>query len=322
MTRRLILMASAALLFGGSAHADICSSLQQQYVAAGGGAASAIGGNVASLNRALQAAQAAAQANRCYGGFFGGFFGGPGPSPSCPALVGEVNRLQNDVRQAYSNGSRVGTVMTFASVSRDQIRNALVANGCALQGSSGGYQTLCVRACDGYYFPIEYAVSRNRFQANAQTCQAMYGGAGAQLFVMPSDGDIADATPVSGGKPYGSQPYAFAYRQNFNPSCAAQLQDTVAAVATEPTRAGTASPSTAAAATAPKTPLPIPQRRPVPSEDPETLANALGNITPRSLAVAAAPTLSPSGIRVVGAGYYNLILQQQRLAGTPQTATP
>jgi hypothetical protein len=316
MTRRLVLIAGAVLM-AGTAHADVCSTLQQQYAAAGRSNASPAGGNVAALSRSLQAVQAAAQANRCYGGFFGGFFGGAGPSPSCPAIIREINRLQNEVRQAYSNGPQV---VTFASVSREQIRNALVQNGCTVpQSSAGGYRTLCVRACDGYYFPIEYGVSQSRFQANAQTCQAMYGGPGsAQLFVMPSDGDIADAVPAGGGKRYGAQPYAFDYRENFNQACAAPLQTTVASLTAQATRPAAATASGGPAA--PKTPLPIPLPRPNPFEDPETLANAMGDLELRSLAVAKAPSVTPNGIRVVGAGYYNLILEQQQ-ADAAATAT-
>jgi hypothetical protein len=336
MKSRILLLAST-IVAAGSAHADVCSSLQQQYLTAGGGGATAVrsAGDVASLNRSLQAAQSAAQANRCgYGGFFGGLFGAA-PSPSCPAIMQEINRLQGQIRQAYSGGNGgFGTLMTFAEISpRDQIRGALVANGCAVpQGTSGGYRTLCVRACDGYYFPVENGVSSARFKADAETCQSMYGGtagaAAAQLFVMPAEGDVADATPVDGGKRYGSQPYAFSYRKAFNPSCAAQLQTTtVASVAPTPARFAAPAPTSGvdtalASPTPPNAKLPpIPQQRPMQFEDPETLANAMGDITPGHVKMAQASTITRAGIRVVGADYFNLILDQQQLAGSPAAAT-
>src|SRR4029453_4944131 len=152
MKRRILFVAST-ILVAGSAHADVCANLQQQYLTAGGGGggASAIGSGAdgASLTRSLQAAQSAAQANRCNGGgggFFGGLFGGGGgPSPSCPAIMQEINRLTRQSRRAYSGGggALLGTLMTFAEVSpRDQIRGALVANGCPVpQSTSGGYRT-------------------------------------------------------------------------------------------------------------------------------------------------------------------------------------
>jgi len=212
------IVAVSATAFAGAAHADLCSNLQQQYNAAGNGGASTVASarDVSALNRSLQVAQSSAEANHCTGfSFFG-----PQPAPFCPQIMSEVSRLQSAIRDAY----RGGQVVAYAQgPSRDQIRSQMVANGCPVPGrqpqssdqegarqySAGGYRTLCVRTCDGYYFPLAYGASSDRFKTDAQACQAMYGGDGqAQLFVMPSDGDIADATPASGsGKSYGKQPY-------------------------------------------------------------------------------------------------------------------
>jgi hypothetical protein len=58
----------------------------------------------------------------------------------------------------------------------------------------------------------------------------MYGGKGkAQLFLVARNGDVADATPVGGGKAYSAQPYAFAYRKSYDRACAGQLQSGIAA---------------------------------------------------------------------------------------------
>jgi hypothetical protein len=317
---------TAAILVAGTAQADVCSSLQQQYFAAGGGGGGYSSSarpsvDIASLNRSLQSAEAAAQANRCNAGIFAGIFGA-GPSPSCNSIIQQVNLLQDQIRQAYASGAaggpRFGTIMTFAEVSpADQIRGALIANGCAVPqtGGAGGYRTVCVRSCDGYYFPIGYGVSSDRFQADAQACQAMYGGPNAaQLFVMPSGADVADATPVGGGKRYGAQPYAFAYRQTFDAACTAQLH---AGAASLTTVAAPAAATTTAASTAPTPSVPRPALRPPRFEYPETLANLSGGLAPSPLAVVDAGPRR-DGIRVVGAGYFNAILeQQQRAAGGP-----
>ena len=37
----------------------------------------------------------------------------------------------------------------------------------------GTFRTICVRTCDGFYFPISYATSPDRFRDDEQTCQRM-----------------------------------------------------------------------------------------------------------------------------------------------------
>ena len=37
---------------------------------------------------------------------------------------------------------------------------------------SGSYTTVCVRMCDGYYFPISHRVPRNRFYRDADVCRS------------------------------------------------------------------------------------------------------------------------------------------------------
>jgi hypothetical protein len=41
------------------------------------------------------------------------------------------------------------------------------------QVGAGGYRTLCVRTCDGYYFPISNSTSSTRFGDDEQTCQKL-----------------------------------------------------------------------------------------------------------------------------------------------------
>src|ERR1044072_1510857 len=160
----------------------------------------------------------------------------------------------------------------------------------------------------------------------------MYGTDNAQLLVMPSDGDVADATPVGGtGKSYGKQPSAFSYPTALNPSCVAQLQSGVATLASTSTTATTTktlttttgTPTTVSATAAPSGPaIPIPQLRRTPFEDPETAANALGRLQATRIAPLIPSTVSPTGIRIVGAGYFNQILDQQAATGPGLVAAP
>jgi uncharacterized protein DUF2865 len=84
---------------------------------------------------------------------------------------------------------------------------------------SGTYRTVCVRSCDGAYFPISFATVPGRFPDDEKTCKALCPAADASLFSYRNPGeDINQAVSIN-GQPYSSSPNAFRYRQEFNPSC-------------------------------------------------------------------------------------------------------
>src|ERR1700704_2166481 len=84
---------------------------------------------------------------------------------------------------------------------------------------SGTYRTVCVRTCDGGYFPISFATYPARFSYDEKTCKALCPAAEATLFTYRNPGeDINQAVSIN-GQPYSASPNAFRYRQEFNPSC-------------------------------------------------------------------------------------------------------
>ena len=85
---------------------------------------------------------------------------------------------------------------------------------------SGTYRTVCVRTCDGGYFPISFATVPARFPDDEKTCKALCPATEANLFAYRNPGeDINQAVSIS-GQPYTSLPNAFHFRKEFNPSCA------------------------------------------------------------------------------------------------------
>jgi Protein of unknown function (DUF2865) len=87
------------------------------------------------------------------------------------------------------------------------------------RSSSGAHTTLCVRLCDGYYFPISFSVGRSRFEHDAQTCERSCPGQ-VRLFVHPNPGGEVDGSMVDlSGKPYRDLKTAFLYRAEHVPSC-------------------------------------------------------------------------------------------------------
>jgi hypothetical protein len=85
---------------------------------------------------------------------------------------------------------------------------------------SGTYRTVCVRTCDGGYFPISFATVPARFPDDERTCKALCPATEASLYAYRNPGeDINQAVSVN-GQPYTALPNAFHYRTEFNPSCA------------------------------------------------------------------------------------------------------
>ena len=89
-----------------------------------------------------------------------------------------------------SSGRRLGFGFgrNQAARQRDNLRQALIENGCEIPSlgwgwGGSGYRTLCVRTCDGYYFPISFSAGRQRFKTDEVVCKAMYGSATAELYV-------------------------------------------------------------------------------------------------------------------------------------------
>jgi hypothetical protein len=87
-------------------------------------------------------------------------------------------------------------------------------------GMSGTFRTVCVRTCDGAYFPVSFATTSERFVDDEKTCKALCPATEATLFAYRNPGeDINQAVSIN-GQPYTALPNAFKFRTEFNPSCA------------------------------------------------------------------------------------------------------
>jgi hypothetical protein len=84
---------------------------------------------------------------------------------------------------------------------------------------SGTYRTVCVRSCDGFYFPISFATVPSRFPDDERTCKNLCPAADATLYTYRNPGEDMNQAVSINGQPYSSSPNAFRYRQVFNPSC-------------------------------------------------------------------------------------------------------
>jgi len=88
----------------------------------------------------------------------------------------------------------------------------------------GTYRTLCVRTCDGYYFPISFSTTQERFETDSAKCQQMCPGTETRLFFHPMPGgDAENSISYPTEVPYASLDNAFAYRKVVNPECSCKF---------------------------------------------------------------------------------------------------
>jgi hypothetical protein len=123
---------------------------------------------------------------------------------------------QNNCGPQYANAARGGGNFLDSLFGN----NNPGAPAADLGPPSGTYRTVCVRSCDGGYFPISFATVPGRFQDDEKTCKSLCPATEANLFSYRNPGeDINQAVSIS-GQQYSSSPNAFKFRTEFNPSCA------------------------------------------------------------------------------------------------------
>jgi len=233
----------------------VCVRLETQLasVERGGGAgsrATMIRGAEDAVNRQQAEVDRAAAQQRRNGCQAAGIFSIFTPQPpQCQALNAQadqarnqLNRLMSDLQRTQSGG---GNDMESQ---RQSVIAQLAQNNCGPQyraaaaapqrgifdtilgGSGGGnyggvdissggsFRTLCVRTCDGYYYPISFSTNPSHFADDENTCRNTCPNAEVTLYSHRTSDDVRNAATVQGRR-YVDLPNAFRYRQQFDPSC-------------------------------------------------------------------------------------------------------
>ncbi|KRR26557.1 hypothetical protein CQ14_02705 [Bradyrhizobium lablabi] len=125
---------------------------------------------------------------------------------------------QNNCGPQYATAAR-GPGNFIDSLFGNNNNNTIPPPSAELGPPSGTFRTVCVRTCDGAYFPVSFATYQQRFQDDERTCKALCPAAEANLFTYRNPGeDINQAVSIT-GQPYSSLPNAFKFRTEFNASC-------------------------------------------------------------------------------------------------------
>jgi hypothetical protein len=77
---------------------------------------------------------------------------------------------------------------------------------------NGSFQTMCVRACDGAYFPVSSHASPLDFRRDAQVCSMMCPGTATELYYHPLLSESADMLSAETGHPYEDLDNAYRFR--------------------------------------------------------------------------------------------------------------
>jgi hypothetical protein len=90
-------------------------------------------------------------------------------------------------------------------------------------GAAAGptFRTVCVRLCDGYYFPVSFAVTPDRLKSDSNVCRSRCG-AQARLFIYRNPGGAIEDMEDLSGRPYRQLPTAFRYRTEYVSTCKCQ----------------------------------------------------------------------------------------------------
>jgi hypothetical protein len=173
------------------------------------------------------------------------------PSPQCNALNRQIEQISNNIARLRTEMQQMSGNLDRAG-QRRALLTALGENDCGPQyrsaaaprtffdtlfgpgqrdsggyiysdetaGRPGGtYRTVCVRTCDGYYYPISFAAHPNRFDEDDRICQRTCPAAQVSLYTYRNPGeDIAQAVSLA-GQNYSSLPTAFRYRQQYDAAC-------------------------------------------------------------------------------------------------------
>ncbi|GLH76169.1 hypothetical protein SSBR45G_10770 [Bradyrhizobium sp. SSBR45G] len=155
----------------------------------------------------------------------GGGFGGERDNQRRSVLAALGQNNCGPQYQQFANANRSGggggnfLTSLFGGGADSNPAASLPPPSADLAAPQGTYRTVCVRTCDGAYFPISFATVPGRFADDERACKAQCPAAEASLFTYRNPGEDMNQAVSTNGQPYSALANAFKYRTEFNPSC-------------------------------------------------------------------------------------------------------
>ncbi len=232
-----------------------CMQLQQDLASARGGGANRddvarIDQQIAQADRVFQGTQAAMEDARCFESFF--IFGrGLVRSPKCL----NMNDRVEDARRQLTQLQQQRQALTGGGGNRRrqaELQDALARSGCGGQpvpqkrrggglfdffgggqdeqedvqqtpiyrsiDPNGRYRSVCVRLCDGFFYPIHYSAYGSMLAQDQQSCQSNCA-APAELYVYRNPGQEIEQAVSLNGSAYMDLPVALRFRKEYVNGC-------------------------------------------------------------------------------------------------------
>ena len=85
-------------------------------------------------------------------------------------------------------------------------------------GEETTYRTVCVRLCDGYFWPVSFATTNEQFKRDRATCERGCGSP-SRLYVYKNPGEEPEEMRDVDGQPYSKLKTAFLFRTKYEANC-------------------------------------------------------------------------------------------------------
>jgi hypothetical protein len=124
------------------------------------------------------------------------------------------------------------------------------------------YRTLCVRLCDGYYFPVSFSTLPNHFSRDADVCEQRCAAPAELYYHQNPGGEVEQMVSAKTQQPYTALRSAFRYRKEYVNGCSCKKAEYEPALVEDGRRADAGAGAPAPAATPrvqgppPRSPLP------------------------------------------------------------------
>ena len=135
-----------------------------------------------------------------------------GPANVFEALFGGIARLGAPQEQEPPQ-----TDARFEDHGDQQRQSAPSGEKGGAQAHAGSY-AVCVRTCDGSFFPVSYSGAGSRADSLEDVCRALCPNADMALYSFPFGGTVDEAASAT-GEPYANLPNAGKFEKAYDPSC-------------------------------------------------------------------------------------------------------
>lgn len=183
------------------------------------------------------------------------FFGSPAAA-QCPGLNAQIQQMQNNLGQLQSGGSQSdraaakadlmarynaycrGVVQAAVQPRQRGFFDQLFGGGDLFPhsapnqpfeeqprideeeaGARGGSQAVCVRSCDGGFFPLSISARRADSDHLSNLCQALCPNVTVSVYTRSPNREISTAVSLDTGEAYVDMPNASKFQKSFDPAC-------------------------------------------------------------------------------------------------------